>query len=56
MTYDDEFTEDFSHENATGVAVAMLDVGIGDDGCRQCRENCVDRLDFSLSASSTARP
>lgn len=56
MTYDDEFTEDFSHENATGVAVAMFDVGTGDDGCRQCRENCVDRLDFSLLASSTARP
>ncbi|MGA9309109.1 MAG: hypothetical protein WBV74_01915 [Pseudonocardiaceae bacterium] len=34
MTYDDEFTEDFSHENATGVAVAMLDVCTGDDGCR----------------------
>jgi len=56
MTYDDDFTNDFSHERAIEVAVRMLDVGSGDEGCRQCAENCVDELDFSLLASSTSRP
>jgi hypothetical protein len=38
------------------VAVGMLDVGSGDEGCRQCAEQCVDSLDFSLLASSTTGP
>lgn len=56
MTYDDDFTNAFSHERAIEVAVRMLDVGSGDEGCRQCAENCVDELDFSLLASSTSKP
>jgi len=53
---DDEVAQEFSFERSTEIAVKMLDVGIGDDGCRQCRENCVDSLDFSLLASSTSKP
>lgn len=43
-------------DGATEVAVRMLDVGIGDDGCRQCAEQCIESLDFSLLASSTTGP
>jgi hypothetical protein len=57
MRYDDnEVAEEFSIERPTEIAVTMLDVGIGDDGCRQCMENCVESLDFSLLASSTSKP
>ncbi|MDQ2709185.1 MAG: TIR domain-containing protein [Actinomycetota bacterium] len=50
------FAEDFSFERATEVAVAMLDVGSGDYGCRQCAEQCVESLDFSLLSSATSGP
>jgi hypothetical protein len=56
MTYDDDFIDDFAHERSIKVAVGMLDVGSGDEGCRQCAEQCVDSLDFSLLASSTTGP
>lgn len=56
ITYEDDFTIDFADERATEVAVRMLDVGIGDEGCQQCAEQCIDSLDFSLLASSTTRP
>jgi hypothetical protein len=55
MNYsDDEFVEEYAFETATEVAVRMLDVGAGDEGCRKCAEQCVESLDFSLLASSTA--
>jgi hypothetical protein len=54
--YDDDFVEDFSYERATEVAVAMLDVGSGDDGCQQCAEQCVESLDFSLLSWATSGP
>jgi hypothetical protein len=56
ITYEDDFTNDFAYERATEVAVRMLDLGIGEDGCRQCAEQCIDSLDFSLLASSTTGP
>lgn len=56
MTYDDDFTNDVADERAIEVAMRMLDVGSGDEGCRQCAEQCVESLDFSLLASSTTRP
>lgn len=55
VSYEDDFTSDFADERATEVAVRMLDVGIGDEGCRKCAEQCVDNLDFSLLASSTSK-
>ena len=57
MRYDDnEVAEEFSFERPTEIAVTMLDVGAGDEGCKQCAEQCVERLDFSLLASSTSNP
>ena len=56
ISYKDDFTIDFAEERATEVAVRMLDVGSGDEGCRQCAEQCIDSLDFSLLASSTSGP
>jgi hypothetical protein len=56
VAYNDEFKADFSDSRATEVAVRMLDVGSGDDGCSQCARNCIDSLDFSLLASSTSGP
>jgi hypothetical protein len=56
ITYEDGFTVDFADGRATEIAVRMLDVGIGDEGCQQCAEQCIDSLDFSLLASSTTRP
>jgi hypothetical protein len=56
ITYEDDFTVDFADGRATEVAVRMLDVGIGDEGCQQCAEQCINSLDFSLLASSTTRP
>ena len=53
ITYEDDLTIDIANERATEVAVRMLDVGIGDDCCRQCAEQCIDSLDFSSLASST---
>jgi hypothetical protein len=55
VSYEEEFTSAFADERATEVAVRMLDVGTGDEGCRQCAEQCVESLDFSLLASSTSR-
>lgn len=54
VAYDDEFKVDFADARATEIAVRMLDVGSGDEGCSQCARNCVDSLDFSLLASSTS--
>jgi hypothetical protein len=54
MNYDDDTTADFSYERATEVAVRMLDVGAGDDGCKECRRQCVETLDFSLLTSATS--
>ena len=56
ITYDDAFTSDFADDRATEVAVRMLDVGIGDDGCKECARQCIEDLDFSLLASSTSGP
>ena len=56
LVYRDEFTADFADAKAIEVAVRMLDVGSGDEGCTQCAQNCVDSLDFSLLASSTSGP
>lgn len=56
ITYEDDFTVDFADGRATEVTVRMLDVGIGDEGCQQCAEQCINSLDFSLLASSTTRP
>ena len=57
MRYDDnEVAEEFSFERPTAIAVTMLDVGASDEGCKQCAEQCVERLDFSLLASSTSKP
>jgi hypothetical protein len=56
VTYKDDLTIDFADERATEVAVRMLEVGSGDEGCRQCAEQCVDSLDFSLLASPTSGP
>jgi hypothetical protein len=56
MRYDDELTEELSFERATEVAVRMLDIGAGDEGCKQCADQCVQALDFSLLASSTSEP
>ncbi len=56
IAYEDDFTIDFADEKATEVAVQMLDVGIGDERCQPCTEQCIDNLDFSLLASSTTRP
>lgn len=53
ITYDDEFVADFSDERATEVAVRMLEVGVGDDGCRECTRQCIEDLDFSLLATAT---
>jgi hypothetical protein len=54
ITHDDEYTDEFSHERATEVAVRMLDVGVGDDGCMECEKQCIEELDFSLLASVTS--
>jgi TIR domain len=54
MNYKDEFTNEFSHEKAIEVAVQMLLVGMGDEGCKQCADQCVEDLDFSLLASPTS--
>lgn len=54
VSYGDDLIADFAEERATDVAVRMLDVGSGDEGCRQCAENCIDSLDFSLLATSTS--
>ena len=56
VSYKDDFTTDFADERATEVAVRMLDVGSGDERCRQCAEQCIDSLDFSLLATSTSGP
>ena len=55
MNYKDEFTNDFSDDRAIEVAVRMLVVGMGDDGCKQCADQCIESLDFSLLASPTSR-
>ena len=47
IRHDNEFTEEFSFERSTEVAVTMLDVGKGDEGCADCARNCVEDLDFS---------
>ena len=54
IAYHDESITEFADARATEVAVRMLDVGSGDEGCSQCARNCVDSLDFSLLASSTS--
>ena len=54
MTYKDEFTDEFSHDKAIEVAVQMLLVGMGDEGCKKCADQCVEDLDFSLLASPTS--
>lgn len=54
ITYNDDFTADFADVKATEVAVRMLDVGAGDEGCKECARQCVEDLDFSLLASSTS--
>jgi hypothetical protein len=41
VCYQDDFTTGLADERATEVAVRMLDVGSGDQGCRQCAEQCV---------------
>lgn len=56
IAYYDESITEFADARATEVAVRMLDVGSGDEGCSQCARNCVDNLDFSLLASSTSTP
>jgi len=56
ITYDDVVISDFADDRATEVAVRMLDVGIGDDGCKECARQCIEDLDFSLLASSTSGP
>jgi hypothetical protein len=56
IAYHDESITEFADARATEVAVRMLDVGSGDEGCSQCARNCVDSLDFSLLASSTSTP
>ena len=55
MTYKDEFIDEFSADRAMDVAVQMMLVGMGDEGCKQCADQCVESLDFSLLASPTAR-
>jgi len=55
MAYKDKFTDEFSDDRAMEVAVRMLLVGMGDEGCKQCAEQCVESLDFSLLASPTSR-
>lgn len=54
ITYGDDLTDEFSTERATEVAVRMLDVGVGDDGCLECERQCIEELDFSLLASATS--
>lgn len=55
--YDEgSLVENFSFERATEVAVVMLDVGLGDDGCMQCADNCIESLDFSLLSTATTGP
>jgi len=54
LRHDTELAEDMSFERATEIAMTMLDVGAGDEGCKQCAEQCVESLDFSLLASSTS--
>jgi hypothetical protein len=54
MTYRDEFIDEFSLDRAMEVAVQMMLVGMGDEGCKQCADQCVESLDFSLLASPTA--
>ena len=56
FVYDDEFSEGFSIDRATEVAVSMLDVGRGDEGCLECARNSVEHLDFSLLSSVTSSP
>lgn len=56
MRYDDGLTEELSLERATEIAVRMLDVGAGDEGCKRCAEQCLEALDFSLLVSSTSKP
>lgn len=51
MTYRDQFTDEFSLDRAMDVAVQMILVGMGDEGCKQCADQCVESLDFSLLAS-----
>ena len=51
IAYGDDLTDEFSAVRATEVAVRMLDVGVGDDGCLECERQCVEKLDFSLLAS-----
>ena len=55
MTYKDEFTEELSNDRAMEVAVCMMLVGMGDEGCKQCADQCVESLDFSLLASPTSK-
>jgi hypothetical protein len=53
---DDEFTEGFAFERSTEVAIRMLDVGAGDERCRTCAEQCLQKLDFSLLSTATTGP
>lgn len=54
ITYNDDFTANFADDRATEVAARMLEVGVGDDGCKECARQCIEDLDFSLLASSTS--
>ena len=56
MTYRDECINEFSAERAMDVAVQMMFVRMGNDGCKQCADQCVESLDFSLLASPAASP
>jgi len=53
LVHEEGLMEDFAFERSTEVAVRMLDVGAGDDGCRKCAEQCVENLDFSLLSTTT---
>jgi hypothetical protein len=55
MNYKDEFINEFSDDRATEVASSMVIIGMGDEGCKQCADQCVESLDFSLLASPTSK-
>lgn len=54
VSYEDDFTAELADARATEVAVRMLGVGSGDQGCRKCAEQCVEELDFSFLSSATS--
>ena len=52
IRHDDKLTQEYAFEWSTEVAVTMLDVGKGDEGCAHCAQNCVDDLDFGGLSST----